>query len=81
MNDERTIDAVVRNFELIGEASRNLSSMLMETHPDIEWRKMIGFRNILIHDYFGINHQIVWTAIQEFLPQTISAIQRMIEER
>ncbi|GAA4740714.1 HepT-like ribonuclease domain-containing protein [Flavisolibacter ginsenosidimutans] len=79
MADERTKDAVVRNFEIIGEAARNLSTVITEANPQVEWKKIIGFRNILVHDYFGIDHRIVWTAIQDFLPDTIKAIQKIIE--
>lgn len=76
VHDERTKDAVIRNFEVIGEASRNLSVSFTEANQQVEWKKMIGFRNLLIHDYFGIDHQIVWTAIQDFLPETIEAVRK-----
>ena len=79
MLDERTKDAVIRNFEIIGEASRNLSPAIIKANPQVEWKKMIGFRNILIHDYFGIDHRIVWTAIQDFLPNAMEAVQKIIE--
>ena len=79
MLDVRTMDAVVRNFEVIGEASRNLSPILLEANLNVEWKKMIGFRNILIHDYFGVDQKIVWTAIQDFLPATIKAVEKIIE--
>lgn len=51
-----TEDAVVRNFEILGEASRTMGEEIVITHPEIEWRKMRDFRNLLIHEYFGVNH-------------------------
>lgn len=65
LEDAKTIDAVVRNFEVIGEASNLLTDHLKENYPAIKWRKMIGFRNILIHEYFGINHNLVWAIIHK----------------
>lgn len=68
MNDSKTIDAVIRNFEVFGEASRFVSTELKLNNPLIEWRKIAEFRNVLIHDYFGINHQIMWEIILNELP-------------
>ncbi len=56
IDDDRTVDAVIRNFEVLGEASRYFSSEIKEKNPFVEWRKIGDFRNILIHDYFGINY-------------------------
>jgi uncharacterized protein with HEPN domain len=52
IDDERTIDAIIRNFEIIGEAARNLSPILKEKYSIVPWRDMISYRNFLIHDYF-----------------------------
>ena len=79
-NDEKTIDAVIRNFQVIGEASRHISVQMMEQNPAVEWSKMRGLRNILVHQYFGINHKVIWETIQNFLPQTIEAIKQIIGE-
>lgn len=62
-------DAVVRNLEIIGEAVKRLPSELIEKHPDIEWKKIAGLRDILIHAYFGIDIEIVWDVIQNKLPE------------
>jgi uncharacterized protein with HEPN domain len=68
VSDNKTIDAVVRNFEIIGEAANNLSESFKEQHPDIDWHRIRGFRNRIVHDYFGIDYNIVWEIKQSFLP-------------
>ncbi len=69
LSDEKTKDAVVRNFEVIGEAASKLSEELKAKHSDIDWRGVIGLRNVLIHDYFGVDYNIVWTIKEKFLPE------------
>lgn len=66
LSDEKTKDAVVRNFEVIGEAASKLSEELKAKHSDIDWRGVIGLRNVLIHDYFGVDYNIVWTIKEKF---------------
>ncbi len=68
MKDTKTQDAVVRNLEIIGEATKKLSSRLRASHPEIPWKEMAGVRDKMIHDYFGINLDIVWTIAKEQLP-------------
>jgi uncharacterized protein with HEPN domain len=65
--DRKTIDAVVRNFEIIGEASRNIPEDIKEKYPKIDWIGLAGLRNRVIHEYFGISLQIIWTIIKEDL--------------
>ena len=69
MKDELTVDAVVRNLEVIGEAARNIPDSVVEEHSHISWHRMIGLRNILIHQYFGVDKDIVWDIITEDLPK------------
>ncbi len=57
--DDKTIDAVVRNFEIIGEASLRIDEDFRLENPQIEWKKLRGFRNRIVHDYFGIDYEIV----------------------
>jgi uncharacterized protein with HEPN domain len=70
--DEKTVDAVIRNFEIIGEAANRLSTEFKQMHSEIDWFKIIGFRNRIIHDYFGIDYSIVWHIKETFLPELIS---------
>jgi uncharacterized protein with HEPN domain len=63
--DAKTQDAVIRNFEIIGEAARRLPEEIKSRYSRAEWAKIIAFRNILIHEYFGIKLETVWSAIQD----------------
>ena len=58
----------MRNLEIIGEATKHLSQALKDTHPDISWKPIAGMRDKLIHDYFGINLQLVWDVVERDLP-------------
>jgi len=66
--DRKTQDAVVRNLEIIGEATKRVSTSLKEAHSDISWKPIAGMRDKLIHDYFGINLQLVWDVVERDLP-------------
>ncbi|TAL68642.1 MAG: DUF86 domain-containing protein [Bacteroidetes bacterium] len=68
-NDSLTVDAVIRNFEIIGEAANQLPKSFKESTSDVEWKYMIDFRNVIIHEYFGINYEIIWDIIQNELLQ------------
>lgn len=66
--NQLVIDAVIRNFEIIGEASTHIPLDFRNSHPDIPWKHMSAMRNILIHEYFGVNVGTVWQTIQMRLP-------------
>lgn len=68
-NNQMLIDAVIRNLEIMGEASRNVPEEIRNIYTEIPWRKMIGLRNILIHEYFGVDESIVWEIIRTNLPE------------
>ncbi len=68
LKDDKTIDSVVRNLEIIGEAANRLPENFRNQRPEIEWRKIIGLRNRVVHDYFNIDVEIVWEIIQNDLP-------------
>ena len=78
-NDDKTIDAVVRNFEIIGEAANRVPDNFKSDHPEIEWRRMKGLRNRIIHEYFGINYETVWKIKEENIPELVELIQRAMD--
>ncbi len=69
--DEKTLDAVVRNFEIIGEAANRLQIDFRNQRPNVDWDRIRGFRNRIVHDYFGIDYTIVWNIIEQFLPELL----------
>jgi len=69
LDDRKTQDAVIRNLEILGEATKNLSEQLCAKYPGIPWKSMTGTRDRLIHHYFGVNLDIVWQIITLELPQ------------
>lgn len=76
--NELVIDAVLRNLEIIGEAAKNIPEDVRTEHPDIEWRRMIGLRNIVAHEYFGVDLRIIWEIIIRRLPETKPKIDTML---
>lgn len=81
LKDTKTQDAVVRNIEIIGEATKGLSDSLRGENPDVPWKSVSGMRDRLIHDYFGVNWDIVWDVVQRDLPDLIRTVRRILEER
>ncbi|MBX2889689.1 MAG: DUF86 domain-containing protein [Saprospiraceae bacterium] len=67
--DTKTRDAAVRIFEIIGEAANNLPKDLIENYPEVDWAGIVGFRNVLIHNYFGVDYAMLWNIRQVFLPE------------
>ena len=81
-SDNETLKrAFVRSIEVIGEATKNLSTEFRERHPDIEWRAMAGMRDQLIHGYFGVDYEIVWEVATEKAPKLREEVNRILEEQ
>lgn len=78
--DQKTIDAVIRQLEIIGEASNNLTKEFRDAHTEIPWRDMTDMRNVLIHEYFGVIVKTVWDTIQDDLPELESLVSKVISE-
>lgn len=78
-SDRKTQDAVIRNLEIIGKAARNLPAEMKKSTPEIDWRKITGLRNILIHEYFGINLPIVWDLVQNKLAPLEAACPKLLD--
>jgi uncharacterized protein with HEPN domain len=68
VHDKKTRDATIRNFEIIGEAANQLPEEIKNKHSDIPWRDLTDFRNVIIHEYFGINNKILWDIISNEIP-------------
>jgi len=77
--DDKTIDAVVRNFEIIGEAANRIDPDFRLRNPEIEWKRIRGFRNRIVHVYFGIDYEIVWSIIQDDLGNLIDHLRVLID--
>jgi uncharacterized protein with HEPN domain len=73
-----TRDAVVRNIEIIGEAVKRLPASLTEREPQIPWKNIAGMRDVIVHDYFEIDDQIVWSVVERELPKLREAIERLL---
>jgi len=80
LKDIKTQDAVLRNIEIIGEAVKNLSNRFKAEHPEIEWRKIAGMRDRLIHFYFGVNLEIIWDVIKNKVPELRRIISKTLIE-
>ena len=74
IDDSRTVDAVVRNFEIIGEAANRLSEKFRDQHTTIDWHIIRSFKNRIVHDYFAIDYSIVWQIKENFLTHLIAQI-------
>lgn len=77
-SSEMVVDAVIRNFEIIGEAANRLTDEFKAQHPQIDWYKIRGFRNRIVHDYAGIDIEIVWQIKEFFLQKMLQEIQALI---
>ncbi len=77
-NDTLIQDGVLRNLQTLAESSQRLSDSLKQKHPEIDWRNIAGFRNVVVHDYLGIDIERVWDIIEQDLPKLLKAIEAMI---
>lgn len=80
LNDSKTLDAVIRNFEIIGEAANRLPDEIKDEHPLVDWHRIRGFRNRIVHDYMGIDFQMVWLIKENFLPVLKDQIQSIVND-
>jgi uncharacterized protein with HEPN domain len=79
--DEQKIDAVVRNLEVLGEAVKNVPDEVRGSHPQIEWKKIAGLRDILIHQYFGVDLDIIWDIVRNKLPILEEQVAQILKSR
>jgi uncharacterized protein with HEPN domain len=78
--DELTQTAVIRWIEVIGEAARGVSAELRAGHPELPWRQMVAMRNVLIHGYFDIDVDLVWSVVQNDLPKLAAQVRSIVDE-
>ncbi len=78
--DYKTVDAVIRNFEVIGEASKNVPDKIKEKYINIPWEEMYALRNKISHEYFGIDYEIIWDIALNYLPENKIQIEIIIKE-
>jgi len=78
--DKKTINAVIRSLEIIGEATKNLPPKLKLNYPDIPWKQMAGMRDKLIHEYFGVDKQMVWQVVKKHIPQILPLLKNIIPD-
>lgn len=78
--DYKTIDAVIRNFEIIGEASKKLDDKIKEKYPNIPWKEMYYLRNRISHEYFGVDYEILWDIAVNYLPENKIQIEQIIKK-
>ena len=76
--DDKTVYAVIRAVEIIGEATRNIPEEIRAKYPEIPWREVSDMRNKLVHRYFGINLEVIWQTLNEDLPMLAATIQEVI---
>ena len=77
-DDDKTIDAVIRNFEIIGEAANRMPEDVRDNYQKVNWHRIRGFRNRIVHDYMGIDYEIVWDIITTKLPDLYHNIEDII---
>lgn len=80
ISNDMMIAAVVRELEIIGEAAGHLSEPFRKKHSGIQWRKIVAMRNYLIHEYFGVNTDVVWSTCKNNLPKLKAVILKTLEE-
>ena len=79
LGDEKTVFAVIRAIEILGEATKKIPNDVREKYSDIPWREMAGTRDKLVHDYFGVNLAVIWKTVTEDIPSLIPLLKKVIE--
>ena len=78
--DRKTRDAVIRNFEVMGEAAKNITAAFKGMHPEVPWKTIAGLRDKLIHFYFGVDYKIVWNIVRKEFPKIIKPVTEILKK-
>ena len=79
-NDQKTLNAVLRSIEVIGEAAKNIPDNIRNLYQDIPWREMAGMRDKVIHFYFGVDKEVIWFVVKERIPDLKPLISRLLRD-
>jgi uncharacterized protein with HEPN domain len=80
MEDFKGQDAVLRNLQILAESAKRRSPARLARHPEVNWRGLIGLRNVLVHDYLGVKLERIWAIVQQHLPPLKKAVQQMLDQ-
>ncbi|WP_286171349.1 HepT-like ribonuclease domain-containing protein [Lentibacillus populi] len=80
LDNDLVFDAVIKNILVIGEATKNIPVEIRKMNPQVEWRKMAGMRDMMIHGYFSINYRIVWDVVQNKIPTLRQQVEQLLKE-
>ena len=80
LNDKKTINAVVRSIQIIGEAAKHIPKFIKDEALDINWKEIVGMRNRIVHEYFGVDDEIVWRTAKFYLPKLKTQLSRLIKQ-
>lgn len=80
VSDRKTVDAVIRNFTIIGEAACHIPEEISQAHPEIPWQDMRSMRHFVVHEYFGVSDKILWDTIQKDLPSLIPLLKQLLSQ-
>lgn len=79
IKDEKTFDAVLRNLEVIGEAAKHVPQEVRKRYPQVEWHRIAGLRDVVIHEYFGLDEEILWDVVQNEVPVFLENVRRILK--